>query len=191
MHKQAIYCPQRACHLLLLLLFYKEGLHRWHLICSQTSPSRILISRFQMSSCILKGLLWFSGCWESHPLVPADIWKQGAYWPSLPQEGERGSQEIWELEGHECSLYLLGRVEALKHRAHNGCLCLQGGWECLWFPSFIKQKARDPEFPEVWQHGAPWYLKKKSLSSLTWNFRRKMYCCINVCYFEAQQTKAL
>lgn len=45
--------------------------------------------------------------------------KQGAYWPSRSKgprqrEGERGSQEIWELEGDECSLYLPGRVKALS-----------------------------------------------------------------------------
>ena len=77
MHKQALYCPQRAClSVCLLLLFYKERLHGWHLLSSQTSSSCISISRFLMSSRIPKGL-WFSGCWESHPLVPADIWNKG------------------------------------------------------------------------------------------------------------------
>lgn len=79
--------------------------------------------------------------------------KQGLYWLSRSKgarhrEGGGGSQEIWELEGDECSLHPPGGVKGPKCRKHNDCLCLLQGCWCLWFSSFCLlhrhgQTARD------------------------------------------------
>lgn len=88
------------------------------LFACKTSSSRILILRFRMSSSVLKGLMvsWTLRVTSTHS---CRYLKQGAYWPSLSKgpgqrEGERGSQEIWELEGDECFPYLCGRAEAAR-----------------------------------------------------------------------------
>lgn len=111
-----------------------------------------------MSSCILKGLMvWWT--LRVAPTCSCRDGKQGAYWPSRSKgprqrEGERGSEEVWDLEGDQYSLYLPGRAKAPKCRKHNDCLCwLEVCW-CLWFSSFCllyrgRQKAWDARFPWV------------------------------------------
>lgn len=146
--------------------FYKEGLCGWHPVCMQD----FLFSHFdpKISDVFLcpqrtygfvdtaSHIHSFLQISETRGLLAISLKRPWTVRRRKRKSRDLGVGRRWVLS---VSVWQSGSCEG---REHNGRLCLQEACVCLWFSSFIKQKARTPSsFPAAQQYAALWYFSQK------------------------------